>query len=273
MLPILFRIGPITVYSYGFFLVLAYFAATFILWREGKRQGYNEEKLLDFSIISLIASLIGGRIYYVLLNWSFFAADPVNLLSFWDGGFAFHGSLVAVILVGIYFIRRWKWSFFQVADISAIAASAALTLGKLGAFLAGIDFGKVSDLPWAVRFPDLVGARHPVQLYEAAAYTAIFGLLYFFYFKILASKNMVSGKIFFGFLFLTSLARGALEFFRADSDLVFSIPVATIASVVVAAGSLVALYYFGLRNFREDTRTFLTFVFGLNAKILRKLKI
>ena len=73
MLPILFKLGPITIYSFGFFLTLAYLAATFILWREGKRQGYNEEKLLDLSVISLIAALVGGRIYYVLINFHQFS--------------------------------------------------------------------------------------------------------------------------------------------------------------------------------------------------------
>src|SRR3989304_9511047 len=147
MLPILFKAGPITVYSYGFFLVLAYFAATFILWREGKRQGYNEEKLLDLSVISLISALIGGRIYYVILNSEFFTEDPGSILAFWQGGFAFHGSLITVLLVGTYFIQRWKWSFFQIADIASISAAAAMVLGKIGTFLAGVDFGRSSSLP------------------------------------------------------------------------------------------------------------------------------
>src|SRR4030067_2470800 len=104
MLPILFKIGPITIYSFGFFLVLAYLAAAFILWREGKRQGYNEEKLLDLSVISLIAAITGARFYFVLLNWDLFRESPVSSLFFWQGGFAYHGALVAFLLGGRFFV-------------------------------------------------------------------------------------------------------------------------------------------------------------------------
>lgn len=273
MLPILFDLGPITVYSFGFFLVLAYFLATFILWREGKRQGYNEEKLLDLSIISLVAALIGGRIYYVILNWNVFVDQPVNIFAFWQGGFAFHGSLLAVLLVGMYFIHRWKWSFFQVADIASIAAAGALVMGKIGAFFAGADFGSVSGLPWALQFPNLIGDRHPVQLYEAGAYFIIFISLYILYFRILGSRNMVSGKVFFTFLITISFARALLEFFRADPHKVFLWPTATIASLIVAAATLFALYYFQIRNLRADISDIIRSLFGINAKIFRRFKL
>src|SRR4030042_6258421 len=106
MFPILFKIGPVTIYSWGFFLVLAYLAATFILWREGKRQGYNEERLLDLSIISLIASLIGGRVLFVILNIPLFQEEPISALYFWQGGFVYQGAFLAVIAASISFIRR-----------------------------------------------------------------------------------------------------------------------------------------------------------------------
>src|SRR3972149_4070272 len=182
MLPILFKAGPITIYSFGFFLTLGYLAGAFILWREGKRQGYNEERLLDLSVISLIAALVGA---------------------------------------GAYFVRRWKWSFFQIADIGALSASVALVLGKIGTFLAGLDFGRQTSLPWGLNFPGLVGARHPVQLYEAGSYFIIFIFLYIIYHRNLTSTEMKSGKIFFTFLITTSFVSVGLEFFKADPAMIF----------------------------------------------------
>lgn len=273
MLPILFDFGPITVYSFGLFLVLAYFLATFILWREGKRQGYNEEKLLDFSVLSLVSALIGGRIYYVILNWNIFLDEPVNIFAFWQGGFAFHGSLLAVLLVGMYFILRWKWSFFQVADIASIAAAGAMVMGKVGAFFAGVDFGSVSGLPWAVEFPNLIGARHPVQLYEAGTYFVIFVILYILFFRILGSRNMVSGTVFFTFMITTSIARALLEFFRADPHIIFLWPTATIVSLIIAATSLFALYYFQIRNIKADISNVIRALFGMNSTIVRRFKL
>ncbi|HEX7455906.1 MAG TPA: prolipoprotein diacylglyceryl transferase [Candidatus Nanoarchaeia archaeon] len=272
MIPVLFEIGPVTIYSFGFFLTLAYLVATFILWREGKRQGYNEEKLLDLSVISLVAALVGGRFYFLLLNWSLFADEPTSAFAFWQGGFAYHGSLVAAMLVAVYFVKRWKWSFFQIADIASLSGAAAMVLGKIGAFLAGLDYGKETTLPWAVSLPGLIGARHPVQLYEAAGYFLIFIIIYLLYFRNLASPNMKSGKIFLTFLISSSLVRAWLEFFRADSAVFLSVPVATLVSAAIAAGAIFALYYFQIRDFSKDARAFLGSLLGLNSRILRKIK-
>jgi len=112
MIPILFKIGPVTIYSWGFFLVASYLVATFILWREGKRQGYNEEKLLDLSIISLLAALVGGRAFFVLLNWPLFKEEPLSTLSFWQGGFAYQGAFFAVVAAAYFLFRLllpWSW--------------------------------------------------------------------------------------------------------------------------------------------------------------------
>ena len=273
MFPVLFSIGSITIYSFGFFLTLSYLAATFILWREGKRQGYNEEKLLDLSVISLVAALVGGRAYYLLINWGLFADEPARAFAFWEGGFVYHGALIAVFAVTVYFVRIWKWSFFQIADIAALSGAAALVLGKVGTFFAGLDYGRETSLPWAVSFPDIVGERHPVQLYEAAAYLVIFAISYILYFRNLASPNMKSGKIFFIFIILSSLARAWFEPLRAESTLVFSLPLAILVSVAIASLAIVALYYFQIRDFRSDVRGFMRGIFGLNSKILRRLRL
>ena len=101
MLPVLLDIGPITIYSFGFFLALSYLVGTFVFWKLGKKQGYNEEKLLDLSVISLIAALVGGHLYFVILNFSLFRDNLVSILHVWQGGFAYHGSLAAVFLAGL----------------------------------------------------------------------------------------------------------------------------------------------------------------------------
>jgi phosphatidylglycerol:prolipoprotein diacylglycerol transferase len=148
-----------------------------------------------------------------------------------------------------------------------------MVLGKIGSFFAGVDFGKVSGLPWAVEFPGLVGRRHPAQLYEAGVYFLIFLMLYLLYFKVLRSRNMVSGKVFFTFLITSSIGRGVLEFFRADPDRMLFWPAATVVSLVVAATSLSALYYFQIRDIRSDLRKFIGFAFGISARLPRRFRI
>ena len=111
MHPILFTIGPFIIYSYGFFLALAYLAASFIFWREGKKRGFKEEKLIDFSVLALLAAIVGGRAFYVLLNWGFFSHNLGKVFAIWEGGFSYYGGLVCIFFVGAYLVRRWRWDF------------------------------------------------------------------------------------------------------------------------------------------------------------------
>ena len=273
MLPVLLNIGPITIYSFGFFLALSYLVGTFVFWKLGKKQGYNEEKLLDLSVISLITALVGGHLYFAILNFSLFQDSLVSILYVWQGGFAYHGSLAAVFLVASYFVVKWKWSYFQIADIGSLAATASLIVGKVGTFFAGFDFGRVSSLPWAVQFPNLVGQRHPAQLYEALAYMVVFVLLYYLYLRNLASSEMKSGKIFFSFLVLTGLTRAIFEFFRAQSLFVGVFPLASLVSLMIVLFAIGALYYFQIRDLKSDLRVFLGNFLALNKKVLRRLKL
>ncbi|MDP2671248.1 MAG: prolipoprotein diacylglyceryl transferase [bacterium] len=268
MLPILFKLGPFSIYSYGFFLTLAYLAGTFFFWREGKKRGFSEEKLLDLSVLALLAALVGGRILYVLINWNLFSLDPKSSLFLWQGGFAYFGSLFAAVVVVWYFVRAWKWPFFQIADLGAIAAALSFTIGKFGTFLAGTDYGSQTNLPWGVVFPNLVGSRHPVQLYEAFVSLLILFFLIRLYFKnIEKSGSMRSGVVFFDYLILSGVARLVLEFFRADSDFVAGVALAQILSLIVATVGAVCLYYFGLRNLRTDLRVVLKRLSNLDFKL------
>ncbi|OGY23129.1 MAG: hypothetical protein A2172_01985 [Candidatus Woykebacteria bacterium RBG_13_40_15] len=272
MFPVLFKIGSTTIYSWGFFLGLAYLAGTFIFWREGKRQGYNEEKLFDFSIFALIAALVGGRALFVILNWDLFRDDQILAFYFWQGGYAYYGALLLVFLISLYLVRVWRWSFFQIADIASLSGLAALSIGSIGAFLAGLNFGKLSSLPWAVTFPSLLGARHPVQLYEATSYFLLFLILYILYFKNLAGTNMKSGKVFFSFLILSSLVQVITAYFHAQITYLGPVPLNSAISGAIAILSIVALYYLQIRDIRNDVRVFLKTLFVLNWRILRRLK-
>jgi phosphatidylglycerol:prolipoprotein diacylglycerol transferase len=218
MHPILFHFGFLTIYSYGFFLALAYLTATFFFWREGRKRGFKEEKLIDFTVASLIAAIIGGRLLYFLLNQSYFSGNLGKLLAFWEGGFAFYGSFVFVILVGFYLIRKWKWDFFQIADIAALSVLIATCFGKIGSYLAGNDFGSVTHFFISVSYPSLEGARHPVQIYEAIFSLVLFLVLYRVYRERLKDiSRLPSGAIFLYYLLFSSVGRMVFEQLRGDS--------------------------------------------------------
>lgn len=262
MYPVLLEFGPITIYSYGFFLALGYLVATYIFWREGKKQGYQEEKLLDFSIICLVAALVGGRALYVLNNYEQFSDNLRSALYFWEGGFAYYGSVILVVLVGVYFVRRWRWSFLQIADIGALAVLSATVVAKIGSFLAGNDFGGLTSLPWGLTFPYLEGARHPTQLYEAVYAGILFFFLYRLYLKNTKSVSFRSGAVFFYFLFFSSVGRFFFEFVRGDSSYIGPVKAAQVIALVLAGLSLFSLYFYQFRTIASDKEKISKYLFG-----------
>jgi phosphatidylglycerol:prolipoprotein diacylglycerol transferase len=267
MHPILFQIGKQPVYSYGFFLALGYLFATFLLWREGKRQGYSEEKLLDLSVASLVAAIIGGRIFYTLLHLGDFQDNPTRVFFFWEGGFAYYGSFVLVLIIASYLIRKWKWSFFQVADFASLAVLVAILFASIGAFLSGNDYGKITSLPWGVTFPFLIGKRHPTQIYSAILSIILFIGLYRLYLRSISRPaNLRSGKVFLYFLFFSSLFRIGIDLFRADLSFFLGFPVTSLVSFTIASLSGAALYYYQFRSLRNDLRNLSRYLLGINLR-------
>ncbi|MCH8821369.1 prolipoprotein diacylglyceryl transferase [Patescibacteria group bacterium] len=272
MFPILIQLGPITIYSYGFFLTLSYIIATFVLWREGKRQGYKEEKLLDLSLISLFAALIGGSLYFALLNPDIYRDNLVSAIFFWDGNLSFYGGLFGVLVAIFALTKWWKWPFFQIADIIALAGILALFIGSLGAFFAGVNIGTLTNAPWSVEIPNIGGARHPVQLYEAGFAIILFFVMKRFYEINLKSSKFRSGRVFLLSLFFISVSKFFFEFFRAESTFVLGVKSTQIVSLLVAIISFTAIYYFQLRDLREDIRWVLKSFLSVNNRVLRRLK-
>lgn len=271
MYPVLFTFGPVTIYSYGFFLALAYLVATYIFWKEGKKQGYQEEKLLDFSILALIAALVGGRIFYIILHFEIFKTDFRKMFYFWEGGFAYFGSLVLVFLVASYLIRKWRWSFLQIADIGALSVLVATFVAKIGSLLSGNEYGTLTNLPWGVSFSYLEGQRHPVQIYEALFALVLFFSLLRLYRRNIKSINFRSGAVFFYFLFFSSIGRFIFEFLRGDSSYLFGIKLANILSFVLAAFALFSIYFYQFRNFEEDRAKVSKYLFGLRRPFRRRI--
>jgi len=273
MLSVLIKIGPVTIYSYGFFLTLAYIAGTFILWREGKRQGYQVEKLLDLSLIALVAALLGGRVYFSLSHLNLLQENFLSALAFWEGGLSFYGAFFGVFVAGFLVTKRWKWPFFQVADFAALSGLAAFSIVKVGTFFAGTDLGTPADVPWAMEFPNILSARHPVQLYEAAFAFSLLFIMKKVYENNLKSAEIKSGKVFLHSILLLSTARLFFEFFRADSTYIFGIKSVQIISLLVAIVSAIALYCFRYREAKKDLESFLKLVLSVNSRVLNRLNL
>ena len=156
--------------------------------------------------------MLGGRIGYVLFyDLPVFLADPLRIFKVWEGGMSFHGGLIGVLVAMTLYKRQLSKTFFEVTDFVAPLVPIGLGAGRLGNFINGELWGKVSDVPWAMVFPN--GGplpRHPSQLYEAF----FEGLVLFTILWLFSSKPRPRMAVSGLFLLCYGLFRFAVEFVR-----------------------------------------------------------
>jgi phosphatidylglycerol:prolipoprotein diacylglycerol transferase len=156
--------------------------------------------------------ILGGRTGYILFyNLSYYMDNPLRVFAVWEGGMSFHGGFIGAVLAGLFFVRKMKAGFFRMADIVAPAIPIGLFLGRVGNFINGELYGRVTDLPWGMVFPG--GGplpRHPSQLYEAV----LEGPLTYLILRLVGRKERGDGAVFWSFIALYGLFRFFVEFFR-----------------------------------------------------------
>jgi len=210
--PVLVSIGPLVIkyYSLAYILgaIIVYFIVKFLL--KEKDIHLTKNKILDLIVYALLGVLIGGRLGYVLFyNFFYYLSNPFDILAVWQGGMSFHGGLIGVFLLVYYYCKKNNLVFWKIADIMVIPIPIALFLGRMGNFINGELYGRITDIAWAVKFKGADGFRHPSQIYEALKNLFIFMILWF-----TRNKKMQDGTLFSLFLILYSLLRFIIEFFR-----------------------------------------------------------
>jgi phosphatidylglycerol---prolipoprotein diacylglyceryl transferase len=215
--PVLIEIGPFAIRWYA----LAYIIGLLIGWRyciwlaKQPPVRVTRTQLDDFLVWAILAIILGGRLGFVLFYQpGYYLEHPAQILQVWHGGMSFHGGLAGVLIAFFLFTRREKIPFFALADIVAAATPIGLFLGRLANFINGELWGRPSDAPWAMVFPN--GGplpRHPSQLYEAALEGVVLFVVLLFLARmpaVLARLGLVSGVFLTGY----ALSRIIVEFFR-----------------------------------------------------------
>ena len=212
--PVLIHLGPLAVRWYGLMYLLGFVAAFFLISRLAPRRQLplDKDAVSDLLFYIVLGVILGGRFGYVLFyNFAYFLNHPLQIFAVWQGGMSFHGGLTGVVVATLIYCRRHAIAILPLADILAIAATIGLGLGRIGNFINGELWGRVTTLPWGVVFPAAgPQARHPSQLYEAL----IEGPIIFFLLYWLFTRRMRSGTVFFMFLIFYGVGRFIIEFFR-----------------------------------------------------------
>lgn len=244
MIPILFEIGPITIYSFGLMMGIAFIMANYLLVKEFRRKGLPPEKAGTITLIALVAGVAGSKLFSVFENWDSFAADPMGEL-FSASGLTFYGGLILATVGILLYVRKQKLGFLRVADAASPSLILAYGIGRIGCQLAGDgDYGIPSDVPWAMTYPEgtvptnayfsngqlthlgelyqiIFPGRdvpdqipvHPTPVYETLAAFAIFAFLW-----MIRKRPMAAGMIFGLYLVLAGLERLLVEFIRLNPE-------------------------------------------------------
>lgn len=212
--PVFLRIGPLEFRWYGLMYILGFTAAYFIIKAQTKKRDIilSSETLSDIVFLVALGVVLGGRSGYILFyNLSWYLANPLKVFAVWEGGMSFHGGLIGGVLAGLYVVRKNRLDLWTMADVIAMTIPVGLGLGRLGNFINGELYGRVTQQPWGVVFPS--GGpfpRHPSQLYEAFLEGVVLSLVVWG----LSLTKPPKGTLFWTVIAGYGLFRFIVEFFR-----------------------------------------------------------
>jgi phosphatidylglycerol:prolipoprotein diacylglycerol transferase len=245
--PEIVRVGPFAVRWYGLMYLIGFVASYILVKYQVKKRGLAlTTDFLDVLYTWIFLGLvIGARLGYVIFyDPSSYISHPLEIFAVWHGGMSFHGGLIGSVLAGIWCCKRFKVDAWLVADLVMVTAPIGLGFGRLGNFINGELFGRVTDVPWGMVFP--AGGplpRHPSQLYEFL----LEGVLLFTVLWIMKDKLRGTGLLTALFLLLYGALRFLAEFFREpDPQLGFIVGPFTMGQLLsslmmIAGGALLYL--------------------------------
>lgn len=212
--PIAVTIGPLSIHWYGLFFAAAFIAGLQIMGRMFVREGRDKNDLDFLLVFVVIGALVGARLGHCLLyDPVYYLSNPLDILKIWEGGLASHGGVVGILLAVWVYARTRNYPFLWLLDRIAVPAALGGAFIRIGNFMNSEIVGMPSIAPWAVIFERLDPLpRHPVQLYESAAYLLIFAVLVLVY--QIQSMRRRQGLLAGTFLVLVFVARFALEFYK-----------------------------------------------------------
>lgn len=219
MYPVICKLGPIPVYSYGLMLAIAVMVTGWLTARDAEvKLGVKRDDAYDLVFWVVLFGILGARIFYVLLNPGQFWAAPLEIIMIQKGGLAWQGSLVAGLAVGIFYLRKKKFPLLPFLDISAPYIALGQAIGRIGCLLNGCCYGKLAA--WGLYFPVWEERLQPTQIYMSLGQIAIFLIL-----RSLQPRMKVAGKVMIWYLMLSAVERFTVEFFRADHGLYWGLSI------------------------------------------------
>jgi len=218
MYPILSKIGPFVIHSYGLMVALAYIVAIAISLYFAKKEDIHPETIFDLALWLIVSGIIGARFFYVIGQWDIYRANPIEILMIQNGGLVILGGFLFNLAAVYYFAKLKNINLLKLFDVIAPGAAIGIAIGRVGCFLNGCCFGLPTNMPWGINFPFGALAHsyyphehiHPTQLYSVLLMLLVFLLVTF----VIYPRKKFDGQVFYWWLILYSIYRFAVEFFR-----------------------------------------------------------
>ncbi len=268
---IIFSLGPISIYWYGFLMAIGVIGGFLIIWQLARAYGIEKEKLFDLGFYGLIFGLLGARIYFVAYLWDYYSEHWLDIFKVWEGGLAIHGILIGGFTAIWFYCRRKKMNFWLLADLVVIGLSFGQIIGRWGNYFNQEVFGRPTNLPWGIPI-DLAKRPaefstseyfHPTFLYESIWNLFVFIILLVWQLarikkmkriKVEGSTDLaksprpLEGNLFLTYLILYSIGRFFIEFLRIDLMPTWQgIRWAQLMSLVIIVVSSIILIFRNLR--------------------------
>jgi phosphatidylglycerol---prolipoprotein diacylglyceryl transferase len=234
--PVAFHIGSWPVYWYGLMYLVGFLGGWGVLSLRVRYspRGFTQDQLSDVVFYSAVGAIIGGRFGYMLFyDWRALFSDPLFIFKTWMGGMSFHGGLLGVLIALVLCAKKLKKPFLALTDLMSPAVPIGLGAGRIGNFINGELWGRVTDVPWSMVFPHAgTLPRHPSQLYEFA----LEGVLLFIILWVYSRKPKPLGAVSGLFAICYGVFRCIAECFR-EPDL----PIGYVAFGWLTEGQLLSV--------------------------------
>ena len=248
-----FQIGPLVIRWYGIFMAASIVVALWLAHRQARQEGLPADDIIAAGQWSILAGLVGARIYEVIFNWGYYGQYPWKIIAVWEGGLAIHGGMLVGFLVGVVLAVRWNLPVLRGLDITAPSFVIGQAIGRWGNFFNEEAFGAPTDLPWKLyisppqRPPGYSQFEyfHPAFLYESLWDLLVFVILVAW---VRPRFRAYPGTVFFSYVGLYSIGRFVIESLRLDSFWIGSLRVPQLASVVGVAIALAGLAWLRQRQ-------------------------
>lgn len=237
--PVVGEIAGVYLWWYGVSYVLGFLGIHLWFRRMHRRLGLSLTEVYDISLALAVGTLLGGRLVEVLFyEWEYYRDHLWQTPAYWLGGMATHGLLLGAILGTLLFCQWRGKKFLIIADEIVIPGAWIMGVGRIGNFIDGQITGSITDVWWAVKFPDLEGFRHPVVLYDGLKNLLLIPLLLW-----IRRKEPPRGTVFAHFVFWYAFLRIFVDRYREYPVQAFGLDTGQVINIAMSVIGLVFLFW------------------------------